>query len=234
MKNSIEKKENKASSFLIVLSMIFVIILLVSNISASNVLYSNDFFSLSAAEFLFPISYVVSDLLCEFFSFKKVNKIVVLGLSITFLATVILFLTTLFPSGYSEYQTVFGFFSSGVIGITIASFLAYAVGTLTNSYIMSKFKAKDKNKKFFKRAIISSIVAEIFDSLVFITFCCIFASQFYFWDKLFSLVVTISLIKIAVEIIVFPLTNYLRKLAIKKNWVEPISEESALVENEKK
>jgi len=212
--------QTKTNLFLPILCVLFIVILLLSNITASNVFYSNTFFSLSAAEFLFPLTYIVNDLLCEFYSFRTVNKITIIGLIITMTTTIFLFLTTFLPTDYEEYQIVFGFSSGGIIGITFASFFAFAIGTLTNSLIMSKLKSKDKNKKFFKRAIISSIFAEFFDSLIFSTFCCIFAPNIYFWDKLISLVITITIIKTCVEIFIFPLTNYLRKIAIQKKWIE--------------
>lgn len=204
------------SGYLVGFSMVLVIGLLVSNISASNVWYTGTFFSLSAAEIIFPITYIINDLLCELFDTKKVVKVTLLGILITFVATVVLYLTTLLPTGYTEYQTVFGFFASGVTGITISSFVAFATGSLANVLIMKKFQAKDKDKKFFKRAILSSIIAEFLDSFVFITCCCIFAPQFYAWNKLLSLVVTIFLIKIVVEVLIFPLTNFLRKKLTRK------------------
>jgi len=219
-KNTNENKpENSSGVFLFTLAMIFVLGLLVSNISASNVFYTSGIISLSAAEFIFPITYIVNDLLNEFFDMKKVVKITLVGILITFISMVCLYLTTLLPTGYVEYQTVFGFFTSGVVGITIASFIAYIAGSLVNSLIMGKLKQKDKDKKFFKRAIASSVVAELVDSFVFITGCCMFASHFYFWDKLLSLALTIFVIKILVEILVFPLTNLIRNQVKKHGWV---------------
>ena len=214
-----EKHEKDSGVFLYVLAMIFVIGLLVSNVAASNVFYTPFFVSLSAAEFIFPITYIVNDLLNEFFGMKKTIKITLIGILIVFISMVVLFLTTYLPTGYTEYQNVFGFFTSGVVGITISSFIAYMSGSVTNSLIMGKLKQKDKENKFFKRAILSSIVAELVDSLVFVTCCCIFASQFYFWDKLLSLSITIFAIKIIVEIAIFPLTNLIRNKVIKHKWV---------------
>ena len=125
-KNTNENKpENSSGVFLFTLAMIFVLGLLVSNISASNVFYTSGIISLSAAEFIFPITYIVNDLLNEFFDMKKVVKITLIGILITFISMVCLYLTTFLPTGYIEYETVFGFFTSGVVGITVASFIAY-------------------------------------------------------------------------------------------------------------
>ena len=198
------------------LSVAFVVILVLSNIAASNTMDIGGFISLSAAELLFPISYVISDLFVEIYGFKQCRKLIFIGLTITLVSMVFLFLTTLLPTGYTEYQTVFGFFSGGVIGITFASILAYIVGSLVNAFIMTKLKQKHGEKKFFIRAILSTLVAEILDSLIFITFCCLFAPQYYSWDRLLQFVLTIATIKVLVEIIVFPITKNLLKLIRKK------------------
>lgn len=198
------------------LSVAFVVILILSNIAASNTMDIGGFISLSAAELLFPISYVISDLFVEIYGFKQCRKLIFIGLTITLVSMVFLFLTTLLPTGYTEYQTVFGFFSGGVIGITFASILAYIVGSLVNAFIMTKLKQKHGEKKFFIRAILSTLVAEILDSLIFITFCCLFAPQYYSWDRLLQFVLTIATIKVLVEIIVFPITKNLLKLIRKK------------------
>lgn len=195
--------------------MAFVAVLIVSNIAASNTFTVAGFISLSAAEFLFPISYVINDLLVEIYGFKRVKKIIWIGLGLSLFATTFLWLSTFIPSGYEEYNTVFGIISQGVVGITIASLLAYLVGSMLNAFVMDKMKQRDQEKGFFKRAVLSTMIAEVLDSLVFITFCCIFASAFYSWDMLLSFVLTISVIKITVEILVFPLTNYLKNRITK-------------------
>lgn len=214
-----QKTNEKHSFILTLLCMCFITILIVSNISASNTFYITPYFSLSAAELLFPLSYIIGDLIVEVYGFKKAKNIIISGLAICTVSIVFLYLTTLIPSNNVAYGTVFSSLMGGVLGITIASILACLVGSLTNAYIMHRLKSQNKGS-FFNRAIVSTIAGEILDSLVFILFCCIFASQFYVWDKLISFVITISLIKIIVEIVVFPLTKYLLKIIKRKEGLE--------------
>ena len=202
--------------------MIFAVPLVVSNISASNTFSINDFISLSAAEFLFPLTYIISDLLAEFYGVKTTNRVVLFGLGLVLFSSVFLYLSTLIPSNYVEYNTVFGNISSGVVGITLASIIAFGIGTFTNSVVLTKMKQKDKtgsSGKFFVRAFTSSAVAEVVDSFVFITLCCTFAPEFYAWDRLLSFVLTISCIKLTVEVILFPILNLIRKRIMKKGLV---------------
>ena len=213
---------SKQNLFFGIIVMIFAVCLVISNISASNTFYLNDFISLSAAEFLFPISYIISDLLAEFYGVKTTNRVVMFGLALVLFSSIFLYLSTLIPSNYVEYNTVFGNISSGVVGITMASIVAFGIGTFTNSVVLTKMKKKDDkgtSGKFFVRAFTSSIVAEVVDSFVFITLCCTFAPEFYDWSKLFSFVLTISCIKLTVELILFPFLNLIRKKIMKKGLV---------------
>ena len=154
----------------------------------------------------------------EFYGRKTAIKVVAFGLSLMLFSSVFLFLTTLIPSNYIEYNVVFGNITSGVIGITFASILAFLAGSCVNALIMDKMKKRDttgKTSKFFKRTMLSSVAAEVCDSLLFITLCCLFAPEFYAWDRLLSFVLTISAIKLIVEFLMFPVLNALRK-AINK------------------
>lgn len=199
--------------------MIFAVVLVLSNISASNTFYINSFISLSAAELLFPITYILNDLMTEFFGAKATTKVVVISLALNLFASVFLFVSTLVPSNYSEYNTVFGHITSGVVGITFASITAFGVGSILNAVIMDKMKKRDtsgKSGKFFLRSFLSSVAAEVIDSLIFISLCCAFAPEFYSFERLLSFVLTISAIKLAVEVILFPLLNLLRTRLGKK------------------
>lgn len=210
------KPREKYSFLFTILCMCFITILILSNISASNTIDVAPYISLSSAELLFPISYIIGDLIVEIYGFKKARKVIITGLIISLFATVFLFLTTLLPTGYVEYKTVFGSLTGGIIGITIASILAYFVGSITNAYLMQKLKNKHKEKKFFLRAIVSTIIGEFLDSLIFIFLCCVFASEFYLWDRLFAFVLTITAIKVLVELIIFPITRQLLKIIKEK------------------
>lgn len=223
--------EHKITTY-VVLSMAFVVVLILSNISASNTVNFGEFISLSAAEILFPVSYIINDLFVESYGFRRTQRLIIVGLAITLISMFFLYITTLLPTGYSEYQTVFGFFEGGVIGITLASILAYVVGSLANSLIMEKLKKKQGEKRFFTRAIISSVVAEVLDSLVFITFCCLFASAFYDFGRLFQFVFTIAAIKISVELLLFPVTKWLLKV-IKKEEDKTIKKGKTNAEDKK-
>ena len=51
--------------------------------------------------------------------------------------------------------------------VAAASFVAFIVGSFANAYVMSKMKIRDKGRNFSLRAILSTIVGESFDSVIF-------------------------------------------------------------------
>ena len=70
------KKEN--SNLFIYLSMTFVVCLLLSNILAAKMLAIGKF-SITAGTLVFPISYIINDVLSEVYGFKKTKDIVLAG-----------------------------------------------------------------------------------------------------------------------------------------------------------
>nr|MBP7472227.1 queuosine precursor transporter [Prevotella sp.] len=51
--------------------------------------------------------------------------------------------------------------------IAAASFVAFLIGSFANAYVMSKMKIHDGGKRFSLRAILSTVVGESCDSVVF-------------------------------------------------------------------
>src|SRR5690606_31444282 len=87
--------------------------------------------------------------------------------------------------------------------IVTASIIAIFVGELLNAYVLAKLKVKTKGKWLWGRLIGSSAVGNAFDTVLFSTIA--FAGTMPF-DVLVQLIISVYLIKMAVEIIVSPLT----------------------------
>ena len=90
--------------------------------------------------------------------------------------------------------------------------LTFLVGSFLNAYVMSKMKIKSQGKGFGARAIVSTIIGESFDSIIFFPIA--------FWgiipaDKLLLMIITQALLKTIYEIIILPVTkiivNYVKK-----------------------
>jgi uncharacterized integral membrane protein (TIGR00697 family) len=87
--------------------------------------------------------------------------------------------------------------------IAAASFTAFLVGSFLNAYVMSRMKIRSRGRHFSLRAIASTIVGELADSIIF--FPIAFAGTVPF-DALLMLIVTQAGMKTAYEVVALPVT----------------------------
>ena len=93
-----------------------------------------------------------------------------------------------------------------------ASLMAFLVGSFLNAYVMSKMKIASQGRNFSARAILSTIVGETADSLIFfpIAFGGIIA-----WKELLIMMGLQIVLKSMYEVIILPVTIRVVKV-IKK------------------
>jgi len=159
--------ENKSFKYLTITSVIFVSVLLISNIAAQK-LISVGPFVFTAGIFLFPVSYIFGDILTEVYGYKNTKKIIWLGFFVSLFMALFFYLVIEMPSAPGwENQEAFEIILGQVPRIVLASLLAYLTGEFVNSYIMSALKTKMKGKKLWFRTIGSTIGGQFFDTVIF-------------------------------------------------------------------
>ncbi len=191
---------------------VFTVCLIIANLIAQKTI---TVFGLSAtaALLVFPISYIVNDLIAEVWGFKKARFIIWLGFILNFFVVIIFQLSIIIPANdFYPHQDAFAQVLGSTLRLTAASFVAFLLGSFVNAYVMSRMKILQKGKGFSIRAIVSTLAGELIDSLFFFTIA--FAGLMPF-ENVLQLTFHIALLKTAYEIIVLPLTNYLVK-RIKK------------------
>ena len=182
---------------------IFCASLIVSNIIASKT-FELYWVSLPCAVIIFPIIYIVNDVLAECYGYKKARRAIYLGFFMNLVA-VICYNITMFlpaPTYFTEneaFHTVLG----STLRLLIASFTAYLVGSLINAKLMVYLKAKNEDKLFF-RCIVSTFVGESLDAIIFITVGFLGTMSAI---TLLIMIVAQALFKTAYEIVVYPLTR---------------------------
>ena len=87
--------------------------------------------------------------------------------------------------------------------VALASFAAFLAGSFLNAYVMSRMKIHDKGKRFSLRAITSTIVGELADSLVFFP---IALGGIVPKENLALMMVSQIVIKTLYEIVILPIT----------------------------
>lgn len=195
--------KNKVSVLFMLAGILFATCLLISNILASKIMMIGPW-SAPAGVLIFPLAYIINDVLVEVWGYQKTRLIIWAGFGVNLLA--VLFFSigiAVTAAPFWENQEAFASILGNTPRIVAASMLAYLLGSFLNAYVMSKFKVLTKGKGFSLRAVVSTLVGEGADSAIFITiaFAGIFPVQ-----ALLTMIVTQALIKTVYEIAVLPLT----------------------------
>ncbi len=148
---------------------IFVAVLLISNIGATKLIAFGPLITDGGA-FLFPLAYIIGDILSEVYGLKAARRAILLGFAMLVLAALTFWLVQISPpaDGYENqdaFEAVIGF----VPRIVLASIAGYLVGQLLNAYVLVKIKERTREKALWLRLIGSTVVGEFADTLVFCT-----------------------------------------------------------------
>lgn len=187
-----------------ILTGIFVGCLLISNILAAKTFTLGNIV-LPTAVIIFPLVYIVNDVLAEIFGYAKAKKVIYLGFIVNAIAVISYNIAILLPAPVfatdmaAAFETVLG----NTFRMLIASFAAYIVGSLVNAKVMVKLKEKSEKHLMF-RCMASTLVGEGLDALIFISIA------FYGTMPLAALatmIVAQAAFKTIFEFVVYPVTR---------------------------
>jgi hypothetical protein len=162
---------------------------------------------------VFPISYIINDCIAEVWGFKKARLIIWSGFAMNFFVVGLGLIAVAIPAApFWEGEEHFDFVFGMAPRIVAASLMAFLVGSFLNAYVMSKMKIASQGRNFSARAILSTIVGETADSLIFfpIAFGGIIA-----WKELLIMMGLQIVLKSMYEVIILPVTIRVVKV-IKK------------------
>ncbi|MBQ3475063.1 MAG: queuosine precursor transporter [Bacilli bacterium] len=195
------KKENYSKTFVILLVLNIVCLLSSNILAAKQVEILGLVFTSSTL--LFPISYILNDVFVEVYGYKT-SKFTII---ISFLSNLlmVLFFTIAIYLPYPDFfknQDAFKTVLSTTPRILLASVLAYIFGNLFNSKVMAKMKENNKKGILWHRTILSSVVGEFLDTLIFISVAFIGVMSI---KDLGIMFLSVYLLKLSVEIIFTPI-----------------------------
>lgn len=206
-----EKKS--VSNLFVVVAVIYVTCLLLSNLIAGKMWAVTADITLPAAVILFPITYIFGDVFTEVYGFRNARTIIWLGFACSFFAVLIYLITIALPHpGYWGNQEAYAVVMGTTPRVALASFTGYLFGEFSNSMILSRLKVKTRGKKLWLRTILSTVVGEGFDSVIFI--------MISFWGTMENSVVLQMILfqylfKVGYEVLFTPVTygvvNWLKK-----------------------
>lgn len=147
---------------------LFVTCLLTANVIAAK-LVTVWGMVLPAAIIVFPLSYVLADVLTEVWGYAAARRLIWLGFACNALLVVAVWAGgALPPAPFWAGQAAYGEILGQTPRILGASFLAYLAGEFANAYVMARVKIWTAGRWLWVRTIGSTVVGEGLDSLIFI------------------------------------------------------------------
>jgi uncharacterized integral membrane protein (TIGR00697 family) len=205
---------NRELRYFPLVSALFVTALITSNVIAVK-LVSLFGLLLPAAVILFPLSYILGDVLTEVYGLRRARQVIWTGFLCNLMAVAAIWAAGRLPA--APFWTLAGHESAAaaegaiqaVLGlaprILMASLAAYLVGELLNAGVMARLKVRTEGRHLWLRTIGSTIVGQGADSTIFITMA--FAGIF---DAagLRTAILSQWAFKVAYEILATPLTYW--------------------------
>jgi len=207
---------------------LFTATLIISNVCASKgvqFLQGFDFsigpvhllpISTDGAFFLFPLAYILGDILSEVYGFRATRRAIYLGFGSLLLTSLCFWIAVeLPPAQFYENQEALTTVIGVVPRLVLAGVLAYFVGQLLNSLVLVLIKQRTKEKHLWARLIGSTVVGELADTLIF---CSIAAGVIGIttWRDFVNYVIFGFVWKTLIEVVVMPVTYVVIGL-IKRN-----------------
>lgn len=207
-----ELKNEKHSSLKLLLTIIFVSCLIVSNIIAGKQIQLPFDLVMPAAVIIFPITYILSDVFSEVYGYRWSRITNYIGLIMNLFAVIVFAIAITIPAPpFYENQEAFKIILGNTPRILFASTLGLWAGDYLNDNVFRVMKKKyqSSHKNYGARAILSSLVGQMGDSLIFIPIAFYGVMPV---EVMIKMVFTQALLKVGYEIVILPIS---RRLMLK-------------------
>lgn len=193
---------------------LFVALLLISNVAATKLIAFGPTWSpfglpvlpiiTDGGALLFPLTYVLGDVLAEVFGMRGARRAILLGFGVSLLASLTFLAVGAAPAapGY-ENQKAFVAVLGFVPRIVVASLAGYLVGQFLNAWVLVKLKQWREGKGMWKRLLGSTVVGEAADTTIF---CLIAFGGQIDGGTMLNYIVVGYLFKVSVEAVLLPVT----------------------------
>ncbi|MEH0148098.1 queuosine precursor transporter [Corynebacterium sp. Q4381] len=146
---------------------VFCSVFLISNITAQKGVALGPLLT-DGAFFLFPLSYVIGDVIAEVYGFNTARRAVFTGFGIALLAIASFYIAIALPAAdFYDMQDTFAAVLGLLPRIVLASLAGYVVGQLLNAWVLQKMKDRFGTDRLWARLIGSTVVGEFADTLLF-------------------------------------------------------------------
>ncbi|WP_413542823.1 queuosine precursor transporter [Citricoccus nitrophenolicus] len=186
---------------------IMAVVLILSNLGASKGIMFGPIV-MDGGFFLFPLAYIVGDVVSEVYGFKASRRAIVTTFALSVFAAVCFWIIIALPGAeWYDGQDALVRTLAPVPLIVLASLLGFLIGQLANAWLMVRMKRRSGEKLLFGRLAVSTLVGEFLDTLIF---CSIAAGVIGITDlpTFLNYVLVGFLFKSLVEIVFAPVTMW--------------------------
>jgi uncharacterized integral membrane protein (TIGR00697 family) len=150
----------------VVVATLFVTCLITSNIIIAKQISIGGII-LPAAIIIFPLSYIIGDVLTEVYGYRQARRVIWLGFLCNLIAVLAIWIGKILPpapvfEAQNDYERILG----STPRFLLASFVAYLAGEFTNSVVLSKMKLMTKGRWLWSRTIGSTLIGQGVDTVV--------------------------------------------------------------------
>ncbi|MDF3818790.1 queuosine precursor transporter [Leptospira sp. 96542] len=187
----------------VVLLSLFLTFLLMAELTGSKLFFAFGF-TMTMGVIPFPVTFIVTDLLNEYFGRKVVRATTLIGMVMIGLAYVLIVIDIQIPASPESpvddlaFQTVFA--NSGLV--ILGSIIAYLIGQMIDIHVFHMLRIATNGKHIWLRATGSTIVSQLIDSYVVIF---IALGKYHGPAKLASIASTNFFYKLGIAILITPL-----------------------------
>lgn len=191
-------KIDKKLNIYIMLVPLYCVALVVSNI-ISNRTFEVGNFMLPSAVIVFPVVYIINDVLTECYGFKMASKAIWTAFGLNLMTVIFFNIAVNLPTtiDYSSYNIVLG----NTLKPLIASVAAYLAGSFINAKIMDVLR---NHKSLMLRCVLSTLFGETIDATIFISIMFIGVMDF---KTVCTMIFVQAVVKTLYEIVVYPVTK---------------------------
>ena len=212
----------KLSATFVVLAVTFCVCLITSNLFVPRLWrVGNNWMQLSGAVIIFPISYIINDLLTEVYGYKRAMYVIWMGFAMSAFVALAAHVVSILPMPIDESSQAIAQSFNSLFGMiprtTAASLIAFILGSYMNSIVLSKMKIATKGKGFGWRAIASSIAGELSDSIIFYPLAFLGMMPM---KTILSIIVTQVSVKTLYEIVILPVTAFISNKLKQKEGID--------------
>ena len=198
-----QNKDQRISVLFMLYGILFCVCLITANVLETKQISLGPA-NMTAGLIVFPVSYIINDVVCEVWGYGRTRLLIWLGFAMNFLFVIFGAIADWIPGapywhGDEGFHQIFGL-APRIAG---ASFLAFVCGSFMNAYVMSRMKLTSGGRNFSARAVLSTIFGELTDSIIFFPLA---LGGVIPWEEMPSLVITQVTLKTLYEILVLPVT----------------------------